>query len=107
VTVSENGKKHKRLHTVKYYPKRFNKRKTKNQYYMPLEAEGTFRKDGRSDTGRIYVPAALVRDSQFPLKEGKIKIKICIDNLSGKPCLCITATYPQEEGKSRKRFSTT
>jgi len=64
---------------------------------MPLEAGGTFRKDGRSDTGRIYVPAALVRDSQFPLKEGKIKIKIYIDNGSGEPCLCISAVTFEEK----------
>ena len=43
---------------------------------MPLRAFGTFRHDVRSRAGRIYVPAALVRDSQFPLKEGKVEISI-------------------------------
>jgi len=43
---------------------------------MPLIDEGNFRKNTRSNTGRIYIPAALVRDSQFPLREGKVKIQI-------------------------------
>ena len=52
---------------------------------MPLEAAGTFKKDGRSQTGRIYVPAALVRDSQFPLEEGKVEIEIRDNELVIKP----------------------
>jgi len=43
---------------------------------MPLIGFGTFKHDVRSKAGRVYVPAALVRDSQFPIKEGKIEIRI-------------------------------
>ena len=43
---------------------------------MPLEAVGTFRYDVRSKAGRVYVPAALVRDSQFPIEEGKVEIRV-------------------------------
>jgi len=48
---------------------------------MPLKAVGTYRKDCRSAAGRIYIPAALVRDSQFPLREGKVEIRIDGDRL--------------------------
>jgi hypothetical protein len=43
---------------------------------MPLKAEGTFKLESRSKSGRIHIPASLVRDSQFPLKEGKVNIEI-------------------------------
>ena len=56
---------------------------------MPLKATGTFKKENRSQTGRIYVPAALVRDSQFPLKEGPIEIEICNIPSCGEVALCI------------------
>jgi hypothetical protein len=37
---------------------------------------GTFVIQKRAKTGAIWVPADLVRDSQFPLKAGKVKISI-------------------------------
>ena len=37
---------------------------------------GTFVIQKRAKTGAIWVPADLVRDSQFPLKPGKVKIAI-------------------------------
>jgi hypothetical protein len=37
---------------------------------------GTFVIQKRAKTGAIWVPADLVRDSQFPLKPGKVKISI-------------------------------
>ena len=43
---------------------------------MPLEVIGSFKHIIKSRAGRIYVPAALVRDSQFPFKEGCVAIKI-------------------------------
>lgn len=43
---------------------------------MVVEAIGTFKHDVRSKAGRVYVPAALVRDSQFPIKEGKVEIRV-------------------------------
>jgi len=43
---------------------------------MPLQSTGTFRLETRSKSGRVHVPAELVRDSQFPLEEGKINIEI-------------------------------
>lgn len=48
---------------------------------MPLVEKGTFRHDPRSRSGRIYIPAVLARDSAFPLKEGKVEIKIEGDHL--------------------------
>ncbi|MEM2571372.1 MAG: hypothetical protein QXP96_06625 [Thermoproteota archaeon] len=48
---------------------------------MPLEAKGKFGKAKKGATGAIWVPAALVRDSQFPLKEGRVLIKIEKDTL--------------------------
>lgn len=48
---------------------------------MPLEDTGTFRKDPKGNTGRLYIPANLVKDSQFPIKEGKVIIKIRGDHL--------------------------
>jgi hypothetical protein len=37
---------------------------------------GTFVVQKRAKTGAIWVPADLVRDSQFPLKPGKVKISV-------------------------------
>ena len=48
---------------------------------MPIEDVGTFRRDAKGNTGRLYVPAALVRDSAFPLRPGKVEIQICDDTL--------------------------
>ncbi len=43
---------------------------------MPLKGKGKFSTESRSKSGRIQVPAALVKDSQFPLVEGQVKIEI-------------------------------
>lgn len=48
---------------------------------MPLLSEGTFKLEAKSKSGRIHVPAELVRDSQFPLKEGSVIIEIEEDKL--------------------------
>jgi len=48
---------------------------------MPLKEEGTFRLEKKSSSGRLYIPAALVRDSQFPLEEGRVEIEISADHL--------------------------
>jgi hypothetical protein len=50
-------------------------------FYMPLLSEGTFKLEAKSKSGRIHVPAELVRDSQFPLKEGSVIIEIEEDKL--------------------------
>jgi len=69
--------------------------------------EGSFRTNKRSDTGRIYVPAALVRDSQFPLNAGKVHMSICTDNKCGIITLCIKPAIFDEkliiESKIKKR----
>lgn len=41
-----------------------------------LELEGSFVLAKRGKTGILYIPADLVKDSQFPLKEGAVRIKI-------------------------------
>jgi hypothetical protein len=43
---------------------------------MPLRSTGTFKLESKSKSGRIHVPAELVRDSQFPFKEGEVSIEI-------------------------------
>jgi len=43
---------------------------------MPLQSTGTFKLESRSKSGRIHVPAELVRDSQFPIDEGEVSIII-------------------------------
>jgi len=43
---------------------------------MPLSGKGTFRLERRSKSGRLHIPAALVRDSQFPIDEGEVDIEI-------------------------------
>lgn len=43
---------------------------------MPLQGKGKFSTESRSKSGRIQVPAALVKDSQFPLSEGPVIIEI-------------------------------
>lgn len=48
---------------------------------MPILDHGTYRRDPKSHTGRLYIPAALVRDSTFPLLEGDVKIEIENDHL--------------------------
>jgi len=43
---------------------------------MPLQSTGTFKLEARSKSGRMHIPAELVRDSQFPLEEGEVTIEI-------------------------------
>ncbi len=43
---------------------------------MALKALGKFRKERKSNTGVIFVPAIIVVDSAFPLKEGRVEIEI-------------------------------
>jgi len=43
---------------------------------MVLSGIGKFGTTSRGSTGVIHVPAAVVRDSQFPLRDGKVKISI-------------------------------
>jgi hypothetical protein len=43
---------------------------------MVLEAKGSWKKEPTSNAGRVHVPAKMVTDSQFPLKEGEVTIRI-------------------------------
>jgi hypothetical protein len=43
---------------------------------MPLQSTGTFKLEAKSKSGRIHVPAELVKDSQFPIIEGEVLIEI-------------------------------
>ena len=43
---------------------------------MVLEATGSWKKESSSNAGRVHVPAKMVTDSQFPLLEGEVTIKI-------------------------------
>jgi hypothetical protein len=47
-----------------------------------LKLEGMFVLGKRSKTGIVYIPADLVKDSQFPLKVGAVEISI--DNRSNR-----------------------
>jgi len=49
--------------------------------YMPLRSTGTFRLEARSKSGRLHIPAEIVRDSQFPLHEGEVIIEIINEKL--------------------------
>ncbi len=48
---------------------------------MPLKSRGTFRLETGSKSGRLHIPAEIVKDSQFPLKEGEVLIEIQNDKL--------------------------
>jgi hypothetical protein len=43
---------------------------------MVLTATGKFRKERKSNTGVIFIPADIVVDSAFPLKEGRVRVEI-------------------------------
>jgi hypothetical protein len=43
---------------------------------MVSKAKGKFKFPSRGKTGLIYVPADLVKDSQFPLVEGEVILTI-------------------------------
>ena len=55
---------------------------------MTIRGEGKFSVDSRSSSGRLYLPAKLVSDSQFPLSQGINNIRICVADDS--VILCIT-----------------
>jgi len=48
---------------------------------MVLKDIGTFKLSHKGKTGIIYIPADLVKDSSFPLKEGKVTIRIEDDSV--------------------------
>ncbi len=48
---------------------------------MVLKSIGTFKLSHKGKTGLLYIPADLVKDSAFPLKEGKVKIGIEGDSI--------------------------
>jgi hypothetical protein len=48
---------------------------------MVSKARGTFKLSTKGSTGVLWLPAALVKDSQFPLKEGSVEIIIEKDHL--------------------------
>ena len=48
---------------------------------MVLKNKGTFKISHKGKTGILYVPADLVKDSTFPLKEGKVTIEILENRL--------------------------
>jgi len=52
---------------------------------MVLENTATFKISPKGKTGILYIPADIVKDSRFPLKEGKIKIKISGETLIIQP----------------------
>lgn len=43
---------------------------------MVLKVIGAFSHESRSKSSRIQIPARMVWDSAFPLREGKVEIKI-------------------------------
>lgn len=46
---------------------------------------GTFKLSHRGSTGLIYIPAKIVVDSAFPLKEGKVIIEVTDSEIIIKP----------------------
>jgi len=48
---------------------------------MVLKNKGTFKFSHKGKTGLLYIPADIVKDSSFPLKEGKVTIEISEDTL--------------------------
>ncbi len=43
---------------------------------MRLVAKGKFSFPSKGNTGIVYIPAHMVRDLQFPLKEGSVEVEI-------------------------------
>jgi len=43
---------------------------------MVLKNTGTFKLSHKGKTGILYIPADIVKDSSFPLKEGKVEVTI-------------------------------
>jgi len=48
---------------------------------MVLKDMGTFKLSAKGKTGILYIPSDLVKDSNFPLKEGKVVVEISKDVL--------------------------
>ena len=48
---------------------------------MVLRNTGTFKLSHRGKTGILYIPADIVKDSSFPLEEGRVVIEISGDKL--------------------------
>jgi len=46
-----------------------------------LKNTGTFKFSHKGKTGILYIPADIVKDSNFPLKEGKVRVEISGDIL--------------------------
>jgi hypothetical protein len=49
---------------------------------MVLKNGGTFRFSPKGKTGLLYIPADIVKDSNFPLKEGTVTVEISGDKLT-------------------------
>jgi len=49
---------------------------------MVLKKEATFKISRRGKTGVLYIPADIVKDSSFPLKEGVVIVEISGDWLT-------------------------
>ena len=43
---------------------------------MVLKNSGTFKFSHKGKTGILYIPADIVKDSNFPLEEGKVSVEI-------------------------------
>jgi len=52
---------------------------------MVLKNSGTFKFSHKGKTGILYIPADIVKDSNFPLKEGKVIVEITEDTLIIRP----------------------
>lgn len=48
---------------------------------MVLKDTGTFKLSHKGNTGILYIPSDLVKDSCFPLKEGNVVVEIKGDTL--------------------------
>lgn len=48
--------------------------------------KGNLRKNSQSFAGRLHIPSDIMRDSQFPLKEGQVEISIVGDHLEVRQC---------------------
>lgn len=48
---------------------------------MVLRNTGTFKFSHKGKTGILYIPADIVKDSRFPLKEGNVTVEISGDIL--------------------------
>jgi hypothetical protein len=49
------------------------------------KAKGTFKYSSKGNTGLLYIPAHMVLDSAFPLKEGTVSIEVLDGQLLVRP----------------------